>query len=380
MENTTNPFYIKLSNSLISIVLIIIILYVGKEILVPMSFASLLCILLIKPCDWLEKHKIPRGVAVLICIVLTIAIVFSILYLVSSQIISFKTEIPQLREQLAISFNQLGTWAQKTFHLTSNKFDQLVNNATSETLSHTTSLVGSTVSTVGSTLVYVVLVPIYAFLLLYYRNLVVAFFVRSFKKEHERNVYNILKRVQYVIKGYVTGLFIEMLIVAILNCTGFLILGVKYAMLLGILAAILNLIPYLGIFTACLISMLITLSTNSPGTVLGVAIVLVIVHLLDSNIVLPRVVGSKVKINAMVTILSVIVGSMVWGIPGMFLAIPIIAILKVVFDGVESLQNWGLLLGDETETAANGYPKKKRLEPKDPQVKNEIKSQDEATS
>jgi predicted PurR-regulated permease PerM len=95
--------------------------------------------------------------------------------------------------------------------------------------------------------------------------------------------------------------------------------------------------------------MLITFTTNGAAAVLGVAVVLVIVHLVDSNILLPRIVGSKVKINALVTIVGVLVGSAIWGIAGMFLAIPLIAILKVIFDGVESLSSWGLLLGDDTK-------------------------------
>ena len=173
------------------------------------------------------------------------------------------------------------------------------------------------------------------------------FFIASFSEHHTERVKDILAKTKRVIKGYIVGLFIEMLIVAAMNCIGFFILGVKYALLLGVIAALLNLIPYLGIFTACLLSLLITFTTATPSTVLGVAVVLIIVHIIDSNILLPKVVGSKVKINALVTILGVILGSTIWGIPGMFLAIPIIAILKVIFDGVDSLNPWGMLLGDD---------------------------------
>jgi predicted PurR-regulated permease PerM len=212
--------------------------------------------------------------------------------------------------------------------------------------------VGNTFATLSGTLIWMVLVPIYTFLLLLYRDLVKRFLISSFREEYAAIVQGVLTKTKVVIRGYITGLFIEMVIVAIMNCTGFFILGVKYALLLGVIAALLNVIPYLGIFIACLLSMLITFTTNSPATVLGVAIVLVIVHLLDSNILLPRVVGSKVKINALFTILGVVIGSALWGIPGMFLAIPFVAILKVIFDAVENLQAWGLLLGDDTTTEA----------------------------
>jgi predicted PurR-regulated permease PerM len=137
-----------------------------------------------------------------------------------------------------------------------------------------------------------------------------------------------------------------MAIVASLNSAGFFIIGLKYALLSGIIAAILNLIPYLGIFITSGLSLLITLPTGSPGMPVKVVFVLVLVHLLDAYIIYPKVVGGKARINALVTILGVVTGSALWGIPGMFLALPAIAMLKVICDGVEGLQAWGLLLGD----------------------------------
>ena len=93
---------------------------------------------------------------------------------------------------------------------------------------------------------------------------------------------------------------------------------------------------------------------------------------------LPRVVGSKVKINALVTILGVILGEHLWGIAGMFLAIPIIALLKVVFDSVETLNAWGFILGDEIVISNPGnsiFPMKKKVikPPDQPTVVEEVK-------
>ncbi len=366
-----HPFYIRLSNSLISIVLIFLILYFAQSICVPLSFASLFAIILMGPCDFLEKHKVPKGIAALISLVVALVFVFVVLYFISSQLMSFKNDLPSLITQLQSGIVDLESWAKKRFNISSDSMRQLLNSATSQTLSHTSSLVSTTFSTLSSAFIFLVLIPIYTFLLLLYRKLIVQFLLSSFKEQHSETVHAVLLKTKHVIKSYVAGLFIEMVIVALMNCTGFFILGVKYALLLGVIAAILNLIPYLGIFTACILSILITFTTNSPATVLGVAITLIIVHIIDSNILLPKVVGSKVKINALVTILGVIVGSSLWGIAGMFLAVPIIAILKVIFDSVESLQPWGLLLGDEPKTASAAPVKKtligRRKKPAPPQ-------------
>ena len=351
MDATTDPFYTRLSQSLIAIVLILILLKYAESIFIPMSFAGLLSIILISPCDFLEKKGIPRGIAALVSLLVAVVFVVFVLYFISSQIISFRNDLPALATQFNQTLDNIQVWIKHRFHMTSTGMHQLINSAKSQTLSSTGSIVGSTVSSLSNTLLYAVLIPIYTFLLLLYRGLVVRFLIRSFLEEHSSKVYDILGKTRHVIKSYIVGLMIEMAIVAFLNCTLFFIIGVKYALLLGVIAAMLNLIPYLGIFSALVLSVLITFTTNTPTVVLELAIAMVSVHLIDSNILLPRVVGSKVRINALATILGVVVGSMLWGIPGMFLAVPIVAILKVIFDGVTSLEPWGILLGDDRDEA-----------------------------
>jgi len=116
-----------------------------------------------------------------------------------------------------------------------------------------------------------------------------------------------------------------------------------------------NIIPYIGIFSALIVSSAVTLATApSQTTVIYVMVTMVVTHLIDSNVLLPLVVGSKVRINALITVLGVIIGEMVWGIPGMFLSIPVIAVFKIIFDRIDSLKPWGIILGDEE-------PKQNRL-------------------
>lgn len=373
----TTPFIVRLSHTLLSIALIILFMYIAKSILVPLIFASLLCIVLMMPCDYMERHRLPRSIAATICLMLAITVVFTIFYFISSQIVNFRNDLPQLGKQLFDGIHNLQLWIERSFHLRASVVKNYLDSATSETLTHASTLLGTTFSTVGSTLIYLVLIPIYTFLLLLYRNMVVSFLLKSFSEKHSPVVHTILDKTKAVIKGYIVGLGIEMLIVATMIFIGFTLLGVKYALLLSIIVAVLNLIPYLGIFTALVLSVLITFTTDDPGTVLGVTIVVICTHIIDSNFLLPKVVGSKVKINALVTILGVILGEHLWGIAGMFLAIPIIAILKVVFDSVETLNAWGFILGDEVVLSTPGRSifavKKKVIKPADTTVVKEIK-------
>jgi predicted PurR-regulated permease PerM len=172
-------------------------------------------------------------------------------------------------------------------------------------------------------------------------------------------VYDIIEKVQNMIRKYITGLLIKMAIVAIVVSVTFMVLEVKYAILLGLITGFFNIIPYIGIFTALVLSAAVTFATSPEQiTVIYVMVILVVTHLIDSNILLPLVVDSKVRINvrinALITVLGVIIGEMVWAIPGMFLSIPVIAVLKIIFDWVESLKAWGIILGDEE-------PKQNRL-------------------
>ncbi len=347
MPSAPVTFYERLYRSLVSILIIFLALYYAQHILIPVSFGALIALLLIAPARIFEKFGIGRALSAIISTLLFLVAGFVVFYFISSQVVGFKTDLPKLVDLFLAGFDELEHWITLKFNVSTASIDEFLHNATTKTLSNSSALIGTTVGTVSGTLVYMVLIPIYSFLILYYRGLVAKFFVKVFPERHSSTVLEVLEKIRYVIKGYVSGLFIEMVIVAIMNCTGFLILGVKYAILLGVIAALLNIIPYLGILTAAIISLLITSTTNTPGVVLGMAIVLVGVHLIDSNIILPKVVGSKVKINVLATLLAVLIGSAVWGIPGMFLSIPIIAILKIIFDAVDELKPWGLLIGEE---------------------------------
>lgn len=167
---------------------------------------------------------------------------------------------------------------------------------------------------------------------------------------------DITSEIQKIIKSYLSGLFIQILIVSTLTSLMLTLLDVKYALLLGILTGILNVIPYVGIFIAALFASFISFATGGASKFLFVIFGYIAVHAVDGNIILPFVVGSKVKINALFSFIVIIIGESTWGISGMFLAIPFLAMLKIILDRVEGLQPWGALLGEEVKTTR---PKRK---------------------
>ncbi|HEY0299068.1 MAG TPA: AI-2E family transporter [Arachidicoccus sp.] len=355
MEKTSFPFYLKLSSSLITITLLLLLMYLGKSILMPLFFASIFCIFLIQPCNFLERLGLHHALAAIICMVLAIAVATMVIYLISSQLISFKNDLPALQANLNAGFNHFQQYLQEHYHIAPHRFNSSVEDLRTKALANVPMILGNTFSTLSGIIEYAVLVPIYTFLLLLYRRLVVRFLQASFSDSNQASVSAILGRTKYVIRSYIVGLLLEMLIVAIMVFAGLLMIGAQYALLLAFIVAVLNLIPYLGVLTAAIIAIIITASSGQPVTILGVLLVIVVTHLIDSNILLPKVVGSKVRINALVTIVGVVIGSELWSIPGMFLAVPVMAILKVLFDGINELKPWGILLGEDVD-----YDKKER--------------------
>ena len=343
------PFYVKLALVLFSLIALGYISIEAKEILSPLIFSLLFSVALLPLVNFFErKLHLPGGPAAGLSVLLLLAALFLLFYILGSQFARLAQDWPQFQQQIDLTIKNLQGWIEDTMNI--NVKDQMnyVNKATTEVLSSSSTVIGATVASLSGILLFLVFTMIYTFFFILYRHHLLKFLIAVFKEENSVTVYDVAEQVQYIVRKYILGLMLEVLIVSAVCCIAFLIIGVKYAVLLGLITGIFNLVPYIGIFTSLAIGTFITFATGAVGSkVLLVAIVYIVVHLIDSNVILPVMVGSKVRINALITVLGVIVGEMMWGISGMFLSIPVIAITKIVFDRIETLRPWGLLLGGE---------------------------------
>ena len=348
MKEISLPFITKLTMVLISLISLVYIFILGQTLLAPFLASFLLAMLLLPMANFMEqKWRFKRSVASIISVVIMISVIGGIIYFFANQLSDLWNDWPLLKTQVTNSFHEAQTYISRTFHVNTQKQLNYLNESAAGALAKSATVVGATLLTVSSTFLFLGFILLFTFFLLNYRRILYSFITSVFAEEHTQKVAEIISQIQYIIKRYIIGLFLQMLIVTILMITILSVLGVKYAVLLGLIAGIFNLIPYLGIFTALLISMLITFATASGGTVLLVLIAFIGVHALDGNILMPLVVGSKVKINALFAFIGIVVGEMIWGISGMFLCIPYLAMLKIIFDRVDPLKPWGILLGEE---------------------------------
>jgi predicted PurR-regulated permease PerM len=348
VTNKSNPFYIRLTLILLMLALIGLIIYIGQDIIVPLAFAILLAVLLLPFNNYLERKGVSRVFAIIFSLLLFIVISSGIIYFLSSQIAGFMNDIPAIKKHLAEHEKTLQQWMTQRFNITKTEQSSIIDNAAEKIKDSGSGMLGNTFLSVTQGLLLIVLLPVYSFLILYYRSMIKRFLIALFKSEHEPKVIEVLQESKLIVQGYMTGLIIEMGIVAAINAVGFMIVGIQYAIFLGVLSAILNMIPYIGMLIASVFCILVTLTTSTHiSDIVWVVVILTVVQFIDNNIIMPKVVSSKVKINALITILGVLIGGALAGIAGMFLSIPAIAILKVISDRVEGLKPWGILLGDD---------------------------------
>ena len=350
MQNIRFPFFIKLTCTVITLIGIGFLIIIGKTLLLPLLFSFLFAILLLKPANFLEnKLHFSRTIASAVVVILFIFACGFVVYLIGSQTSSLSQEWPTLKTQLTDLFHNLQIWLQNAFRIKMATQTQYIDATTHKLLNSGGSFIEKTVLSISSIILLLVFVLIYTFFILLYRRHLMRFMVNAFTEKYSPVIFDIAEQIKYIIRNYITGLFFQMTIVVIMSGIVFWLLGIKYVLLLALLVGVLNLIPYVGIFTALFISVLVTFSTSGGANAIYVGIAIIIIHLIDSNFLMPKIVGSKVKINPMIVILGVVIGEMMWGIPGMFLSVPYIAIGKVIFDRVDSLNAWGFLLGDEEQ-------------------------------
>jgi putative permease len=346
------PFYQKLASVLVSLIAIGYLVILGKEILSPLIFSCLFSILLLPLASFMERRfGFRRGLASILAILILVTFISSIIYFVGMQISDLADDWPQFKIQLNSSLASIQHWIAIKFHINSYKQLTFLKSAANKALDSGTTVLGTTIISLSSFVLFLIFTFIYTLFLLTFRRLIMNFLISVFLEENSTVVHDIVEKVQQILRKYIIGLFIEMCVVSVVVFIVFWSFGIKYAALLAIITGLLNIIPYIGIFSAMLISFLITFATAAAtGKLFLVVITLVMTHLVDSNILLPGIVGSKVKINPLITVLGVVLGEMIWGVSGMFLSIPVIAVLKIIFDRVESLKPWGVLLGEEGKT------------------------------
>jgi predicted PurR-regulated permease PerM len=294
-----------------------------------------------------KKLRFPEALAIIMAITILVLIIAGVSWFFGMQLGNLISDIPQIKSNLTLHWQTLTSWLEAHTPLTVGQQTQWLNKQSDSMLGNAGSFLSGAAVSLSGVFIFVGLLPIYIFLILFYKNLLMRFVYLWFPQHDHETVTDALLETESIIKSYLIGLLIQITYITVLLGGVLAIMGIKHALLIGIIFAILNLIPYVGALIGNIIGVLLTLTSSQDlWSVISVLVAIAIVQFLDNNILMPRIVGSKVKLNALASIVGVIIGGTLAGISGMFLSLPMMAVLKIVFDKTLMFRQWGMLLGD----------------------------------
>ncbi len=341
------PLYAKIALILICLYLLMDILYIGQDIILPFIYAAVFSIVLTPVVKYLERKKVNRIIAITIAILLAMIFTIGLFYLITSQLSLFEKTMPAMKQKSTSLLNQATSWVSSKFNINPRKINAWINKSQAGLMDNGSEMIGKTLISISGALLVGFLIPVYTFMILYYQPLLLEFLRKLFPRNHRQKLEEVLQQTKKIIQSYLSGLLIEAFIIAALNSTALLLLGIDYAILLGIIGALLNVIPFIGGIISVALPMAVALFTKpSPSYMLLVLAAYMLIQFFDNHYITPKIVASKVKINALIAIIAVLTGDALWGIPGMFLSIPLTAVIKVIFEHIDPLKPWAFLLGD----------------------------------
>ncbi|KAA5541291.1 AI-2E family transporter [Adhaeribacter rhizoryzae] len=365
------PITVRRAIELLGLFFLVWAMAIGRDILAPLLLAFFLSLVLLPLYYFLRKHRFPEVLAIGLNILVMLLVFGVIIWFLVSQTSNLAADLPTIRQNITHHLSTLSAWINAKTNFSPDEQLKFIKEQSDSLLNNGVNMLTGAAGSAVSVIVFFALLPLYTFLLLFYQNLLLRFIFLWFPPESHERVKEALSEIKSIIKSYLTGLLIQVTYMTVLVGGALLLIGIKHALLIGVIFAFLNLIPYVGALIGNIIGVLLTLA-SSPDLwpIFTVLITIAVAQFLDNNILMPRIVGSKVKINALAVIIGLLIGGKVAGIMGMFLALPVIAVLKIIFDRTNNFQQWGVLLGDERPS--HSPMRHPQLRKQDEQVKSQL--------
>jgi predicted PurR-regulated permease PerM len=338
----------RINQYLLFTALLVLILYYGKTFLIPITFAALLAMLMAPVCRRLDNLGLYRGLSTAICILILLTVLVGIGFVIGSQFSAFADDITLIEKKGRELLNQLQNDIQEKLGVSEKRQEAMVKAQTKDAGKVAAGLAAKVLAGLTSTIGTLVITLVFTFLFIFGKEKYQSFFMRLYKDQDTTKVKKITDRISEVSQQYLTGRVKSILIIAVLYAIGLSIVGLKNAILLAGIAALLTVIPYVGTVLGGLFPVMMALLTEDTyHTALYAALVMFLIQTMDNYFIEPNVVGGEVNLSALVSIISILAGGMIWGVAGMILFLPLAGITKIVCDNIEPLKPIGYLLGDE---------------------------------
>lgn len=338
-------FILKFTVGMVGLIAIFAIIVIGRNFLYPILLGILFSYLLFPVSRILEQWKLPRPIAIFISILFGMSVIGGLVFFLYSQLSFFLSDLPTFKTNVQSSLNDLQQKIENILSISVQSQKTWLRDTINSTFDGSTGMLSRTFSATTSAIFAIGIMPVYVFFMTFYRDKYQNFIMMLTSQENHDRTKMVINNLSDVTRKYVGGVVMVVLILIVLNSIGLLIVGVKYAIMFGILSALMNIIPYFGTLIGAAIPLSYTLLSGEPEKALGVLILFVIIQFTENNILTPNITGGSVQINPFFTILSIVLGGMVWGIPGMLVSVPLMGTVKIIFENIESLHPYAYLIG-----------------------------------
>jgi predicted PurR-regulated permease PerM len=325
------------------------VLVFAKPVLIPLSMALFISFILLPVAKKLESWGFSRLLAAFGSLLMIILIIGGGIFLFSAQIVSLSDQLEDFTGKIMSTFSDAVVFINSNIHFIDDlNRDELVENGKEWLNESSGSLMQNAFSSTAAFLTGLLATIIFTFLILIYREGLTKAFVAFGDDENKSKIFRMLKNIQRVGKKYLTGMFLLIVILGFANSTGLWIIGIDSPFLFGFLAAILSIVPYIGTTIGATIPVLYAfMSSDSLWVPVAVMVLFWGIQIIESNFLSPKIVGGSLNVNALVAILSLLIGASVWGIAGMILFLPFAAMLKVVCEEFDQLKPIAMLISND---------------------------------
>ena len=344
---------------LMALLLFFGLMKLGAPFLIPITIGGLFAMMLIPASRKLETWGFSRLISSLACILTVLVVLIVLIFVLVNQLTGLLNDLPRINDTMTAKLNQLHIFVAAKINVSPQQQHAFLKNELKDFLDSLSTYIAGFVRLTGTVLASFVLTMVYAFFFLLYRQKLKNFiYLIVTSRMHPgpqtiigaptQNPGVIINQITSVANSYVSGLFLVILILAAANTLGIYLIGIEHALFFGLMAGLLNLLPYIGSITGSLIPILFALLTkDSVWYPVALIIFFFMLQKVESYVLTPNITGARIKLNPMITIMGLLLGGFIWGIPGMIIFIPYLGIVKVIFDNVKKLRPYGYLMGKD---------------------------------
>lgn len=341
------------------LVLAVVILVYAKPFLVPLSFAAVLSMVLLPIAKWLERKGFNKALAV-ICAILVLVGFFALVgLLIGKQVSDIAGNSSQIEQQISAKYQQITQFIAQKSGIPPEQQQQMMRKQQQSSSGNMSGMITGFIAGLGGVLTDTLLVLVYIFLFIYFRSKLKGFIVRLVPSAHVPKAVATVNGAQKVSQEYLIGMFWMIACLWVMYGIGFSIVGVKNALFFAIICGLMELIPFVGNLAGTALTVIMSMAQGDDSNIIiGILITYFVVQFIQSYVLEPLVVGAEVNINPLFTIIGLVAGEILWGIPGMVLAIPLMGIAKIICDHAEPLRPYAYLIGQDKKEDEGGIKQK----------------------